>query len=361
MADLYNMGGHKLYWHPDRINDWMKGKKIAPLHIDAGLSKGCNIRCEYCYGAIQGNLYKEGSTKYFPRDALLSYMRSAGEVGVRSIGLIGEAEPLLNPNVYDAIVEGTKAGVDIALATNGTLFDNGEKGITALKNLVWLRFNLSAASDEAYQKIHGSPLFFNVIKNIKFCVKTKKELNLPVTIGIQMVLTPNNVKEVVSLAKLGKELGVDYFVVKQCSDTQDSKLGFYNQLGKYKDFTTILKEAEDVTTDNYNVIIKWPHIKNEGKRNYDQCLGTPFLLYTSGDGKVYPCGMFFNIHEEEFRMGDLTKQTFKEIIESDRYWEVVEKVKKLDVHSFCYANCRTHSINDFLWKIKNPPPHVNFV
>ena len=141
MADLYNMGGHKLYWHPDRISDWMKGKKIAPLHIDAGLSKGCNIRCEYCYGAIQGNLYKEGSTKYFPREALLSYMKSAGEVGVRSIGLIGEAEPLLNPHVYDAIVEGTKAEVDIALATNGTLFDNGEKGITALKNLVWLRFN----------------------------------------------------------------------------------------------------------------------------------------------------------------------------------------------------------------------------
>ena len=32
-------------------------------------------------------------------------------------------------------------------------------------------------------------------------------------------------------------------------------------------------------------------------------------------------------YEKDFLMGDLNKQTFKEIIESDRYWNVVDKVK----------------------------------
>jgi len=361
MADVYLMDTHKMLWHLDKVNDWQKGKPISPIHIDVGLSKGCNIRCEYCYGAIQGNLYKSGSQRYFPRDALLNYMKSAGECGVRSMALIGEAEPMLNPNVYDAIVEGKKAGVDIALGTNGTIFDKGEKGINALKNLVWLRVNLSAACDEAYKKIHGSPLFNQVIENIKFFVETRQKHSLDITLGIQMVLTPNNVTEAVALAKLGRDLGVDYFVIKQCSDTQDNKLGFYNQLEKYKTFNSVLKEAESVTTQNYNVIVKWGHIENEGKRNYDTCYAPPFLLYSSGDGKLYPCGMFFDIHEEEYRMGDLTKQTFKEIIESQRYRDVIEKVKKLDVHTFCYSNCRSDKINDFIWKIKHPPHHVNFV
>jgi len=128
MKDTYRMGSHKLYWHLDRVNAWLDGKRITPIHIDVGLSKGCNIHCEYCYGTLQGNKYNQGAEQYFPREALLNYMRSAGECGVRSMGFIGEGEPLLNPHIYDAIEEGTKAGIDIALATNGVLFDLEEKG-----------------------------------------------------------------------------------------------------------------------------------------------------------------------------------------------------------------------------------------
>ena len=123
MTDKYIMDGHKLYWHLDRVNDWLHGRRIAPIHIDVGLSKGCNIKCQYCFGVLQGNFYKKGSEVYFPREPLLRYVKEAGELGVRSMAFVGEAEPLLNPHVYEAIVEGKKAGVDIALGTNGILLD----------------------------------------------------------------------------------------------------------------------------------------------------------------------------------------------------------------------------------------------
>lgn len=361
MADKYIMDGHKLIWHLDRVVDWLNGRRIAPIHIDVGLSKGCNIKCEYCFGVLQGNFYKKGADFYFPREPLLNYVKEAGEVGVRSMAFVGEAEPLLNPHVYDAIVEAKRAGVDVALGTNGILLDTTDRGINALKHLSWLRFNLSAASYDAFRKIHRSSEFDKVIDNIKFCVDTKRSLCLSLTIGIQMVLTPNNVDQAVGLAKLGKELGVDYLVIKQCSDTVESALGVYKRFKDYDNFTEILKSAEAESTDTYDVIVKWQKILNKGKRSYDQCLGVPFLLYSSGDGRLYPCGMFFDYKEEEYRMGDLLKNSFKEILKSDRYWAVVEKVKNdIDVHQ-CYANCRTHCINEFLWQIKNPPPHVNFV
>lgn len=358
--DKFLMDSHKLYWHLDRVNAWLKGERIAPLTIDVGLGKGCNIHCEYCFGSMQGNNYAAGAATYLPREPLINYVKDAGKIGVRSMALIGESEPTLNPHLYEAIIEGKRAGVDMSLGTNGILYDTGADGEEALKYLTWIRFNISAASKEAYKRIHNSTQFDKAIEKISFCVDTKHKHNLPITIGLQMVLTPTNVDQVVDLAKLGRDLGVDYFVVKQCSDAKDNTLGIYEQLDKYKNFESILKEAENVSTEKYDVIIKWAHATNEGRRNYCICYGAPFLLYSSGDGRIYPCGMFFDYKEEEYRMGDLTKQSFIEIVNSERYWEVVEKVKQINVGD-CYSNCKTHAINEFLFKLKNPPEHVNFV
>jgi len=363
VIDKYIMDGHKLYWHLDRVTDWLNGKRIVPIHIDVGLSKGCNIRCEYCFGVLQGNFYKKGADKFFPREALLRYVREAPEAGVRSLGLIGEGEPLLNPHVYEAIVEAKRAGVDVSMGTNGILFDTGQAGQEALEHLSWIRFNISAASDVAYLRVHRSKEFSTAVEKIRFCVQTKKRKKLGVTVGLQMVLTPTNVDQVVPLAKLGKELGVDYLVVKQCSDTVESDIGVYSKLAEYENFQKVLKEAESESQQNYNVIIKWWKIANRGERGYKQCLGVPFLLYSSGEGRIYPCGMCFDKDtsmEKEYRMGDLTKESFKDIIRSDRYWKIVEKVAQIDVNK-CYSNCRTHAINEFVWQLKNPPEHVNFV
>jgi len=361
MVDKYVMDGHKLIWHSDRINDWLNGKKIAPIHIDVGLSKGCNIKCQYCYGVTQGNFYKKGAEIYFPREPLLRYVRDAGEAGVRSMAFIGEGEPLLNPHVYEAVVEGSRAGVDISMGTNGILFDTGKAGQEALRHLKWIRFNISAATEEAYRRIHASKDFSTAVQKIKFCVDAKKANNFKVTVGLQMVLTPSNVEQVVPLAKLGRRLGVDYLVVKQCGDTNKNTLGIFGRLDEYDNFSEILKKAESQSTASYNVIVKWHKITNRGKKNFDKCFGVPFLIYSSGDAKVYPCGMFFDYKSKEYLMGDLLKQSFKEIIRSKRYWEVVRKVSRIDVHKECYANCRTHYINEFIWKLKNPPEHVNFV
>lgn len=361
MTDKYLMDTHKLYWHLDRVNDWMKGKRIAPIHIDVGLSKGCNIRCHYCFGALQGNLYKKGSKKYFPRKSLLKYVKDAGEVGIKSMGFIGEAEPTLNPSLYEAVIEGSKAGVDISLATNGVLFDNGNKGEETLEYLKWIRFNISAASAESYSKLHGNKNFKKVIKNIQFCVDVKKRKNLEATIGLQMVLTPLDVNEAIPLARLGKKLGVDYLVIKQCSDTVTNDLGIYDRLELYKNYTNILKKAEKESTKDYHVITKWHKIMQEGKREYKQCFGPPFLLYSSGDGKLFPCGMFFTKkYWNKFLMGDLTKSSLKDILTSDRYFEVIERIKNMGI-SKCYSGCRTDAINDFLWKLKHPPKHINFI
>jgi hypothetical protein len=48
------MDGTKLLWHMDRVNDrYIKGNRVAPIHIDMGIAKFCNISCVFCYGKYQ--------------------------------------------------------------------------------------------------------------------------------------------------------------------------------------------------------------------------------------------------------------------------------------------------------------------
>jgi len=381
--DKYLMDGNKMLWHLDRVEAFQRGERFAPVHIDQGLSKGCNIQCHYCYGVTQGNFYRKGADRVFPREALLNYMRSAGKIGVRSIAMIGEAEPTLNPALYEAIVLGKQSGVDISVATNGVLWKTDSEGQAALEHLSWIRFNLSAASDASYRVIHASKEFARVLESIKFCVAYKQSHNLDLAVGIQMVLTPKDVNEVIPLAKLGKEMGVDYLQIKHCSDTIHNDLGFYQRLDEYEKYVPCLKEAESHSTETYRVIPKWDKITNCGHRRYDQCLGAPFLLYGEGTGRLYTCGMFFDgKYEKDYRLGDLSTQSLEEIVFSDHYWNIMAKVRdEMDVQKECYANCRTHSCNNFLWDAKlaggltpavreahsggyagtAPPPHVNFL
>ena len=203
-------------------------------------------------------------------------------------------------------------------------------------------------------------------------MEEKRKRNLPITIGLQIVLTPYNVDQLIPLARLGRELGVQYLVVKQCADTEENALGVFEKLGEYANYAELLRDAEALLTPGYDVIVKWHMIMKKGARQYEQCLGVPFLLYSSGDGRLYPCGMFFDYREEEFRMGDLTEQSFTEILASQRYWDVVEKIRTTIDVKHCYASCRTDSINEFVWAVKtgkarlspptgDPPSHLNFV
>ena len=90
--DQYRMDGHKLFWHLDRLKEWQDAQPIAPLHVDMGISTGCNMACRYCYGVIQARTGFGTDVKgrfNMPKEAILRFIRDAKDVGIRSIALIG--------------------------------------------------------------------------------------------------------------------------------------------------------------------------------------------------------------------------------------------------------------------------------
>jgi radical SAM protein with 4Fe4S-binding SPASM domain len=93
---------------------------------------------------------------------------------------------------------------------------------------------------------------------------------------------------------------------------------------------------------------------------YKHCYDIPLLIEISGSGKVYPCGYHFR--NPKFEMGDLLKQDLEEIINSEKYWEVIRYCKEdMVVGKECVGCCRHDRTNEFLNGYLHPPEHLNFI
>lgn len=362
------LDGHKLFWHRERVEAWMKGERVAPITIDCSLTRRCTYRCIYCYGMLQAN-----DEMKITRDVIFRFLDDAASIGVKAVSFVSDGESTCSPYFYDAVLRGKANGLDMAVGTNGYLLEEGQLE-NILKALIYLRFNISAASAERYAQIHGcqQECYLKVYKTIMECVRLKKQKNLDVTIGLQMVFLPQFADQVIPLAKLGKELGVDYLIYKHCSDDERGSLSVdYSQ---YQGYINLLKEAEGYSTDMYKVVVKWSKILSAGRRSYSRCYGPALIMQLSGSGLVAPCGMLFNNKYRNYHIGNITERSFKEIWQSRRYWDILNLLgsDKFDARAICGTLCLQHKVNEFLWEFKQgkavieqpetePPLHINFI
>jgi MoaA/NifB/PqqE/SkfB family radical SAM enzyme len=164
-------------------------------------------------------------------------------------------------------------------------------------------------------------VFDRAVSHIKYAVELKKKLNLKVTLGIQMVLMPEFKDEIIPFAKLAVDLGVDYGVIKHCSDDELGTLGV--NYSEYENLYPLLNKAEAMSNENTKIVIKWDKIKDKGKPSYNRFYGPQFLLQISGSGLVAPSGMFFNARYSKLHIGNFADERFKDIFKSDRYWKIM--------------------------------------
>lgn len=368
MAELI-LDGHKLAWHRDRVEAWLRGERIAPITIDCALTRRCNYRCVYCYGQLQAN-----DEKRMTRDVIFRFLDDAAEIGVKAVSFVSDGESTCSPHIYDAILRGYDNGLNMALGTNGYLIKE-ERLPEILPALTYLRYNISAADPRRYAGIHGCPekCYHQVLHVIRKSVEIKRRENLEVTLGLQMVLMPEFADQILPLARLGAELGVDYLVIKHCSDDELGQLGV--NYDKYYELQDLLREAEGLSTPTYAVRAKWSKILSGGKRSYTQCYGPPFIMQFSGSGLVAPCGMLFNSRYKKYHIGNLAVTPFKQIWQSDQYWKVINLIAsdRFNACTMCGSLCLQHKVNEFLWNLKHGletlpdtanasrPMHVNFI
>lgn len=315
------LDSHKLSYHMDRVNAWEAGARIAPVSVDMSLTRACGAMCSFCYAIMQESQARS-SIKV---DHALSLLDDFASIGIRSVSLVSDGESTLAKAYVPFIQHAAKLGIDVGNATNGWEWEP-EKIEQVLPHLTWVRFTVAAGRPESYASImykgpEHTEVFDRAIKHIKYAVDLKKRKGLSVTLGIQMVLMPHLKDEIIPFAQLGLDLGVDYAVIKHCSDDEQHTLGIdYSQ---YESLHDLLIQAESMSNEQTKIIVKWDKIKDGDKPSYKRFYGPQFLLQISGSGLVAPSGMFFNARYSKLHIGNFTEERFINIWRSERYWRAM--------------------------------------
>ena len=366
------LDSHKVSYHYDRVEAWENGEKIAPISVDMALTRACGAMCSFCYAMVQ----EPQERANIKTKEALDLLDDFAEVGIKAVSLVSDGESTLSKAYVPFIQHASKIGIDIGNATNGWEFEQ-EKVDQVLPHMKWVRFTVGAGTPEGYSKIMykseaHTQVFDRAMKNIRYAVELKKKLKLDVTLGIQMVLTPEFKDEIIPFSKLALDLGVDYGVIKHCSDDELGTLGI--DYSKYEAMYPLITEAEKMSTDDTKIIAKWSKIKDEGVSSYNRLYGPQFLLQLSGTGLVAPSGQFFNARYSKLHMGNFTEERFIDIFKSDRYSKIMDYIASpsFDAQTMMGTLPITHYVNEALDNhakgikkiIPNSGPkplHVNFI
>ena len=365
------LDSHKVSYHYDRIEAWENGEKIAPVSVDMALTRACGAMCSFCYAMVQE---PQDRANVKTKEAL-ELLDDFAEIGVKAVSLVSDGESTLSKAYVPFVQHASKLGIDVGNATNGWEFEK-EKVDQVLPHLTWVRFTVGAGTPEGYAKImykskEHTEVFDRAINNIKYAVELKRKMNLDVTLGIQMVLTPDFKDEIIPFSKLALDLGVDYGVIKHCSDDEQGSLGI--DYSKYKDMFPLITEAEKMSTDKTKIIAKWSKLNDE-RKTYNRLYGPQFLLQLSGTGLVAPSGQFFNARYSKLHIGNFTEERFIDIFKSDRYSRIMNYIasSSFDAQTMMGTLPITHYVNEALDNhakgIKKilpndgpKPMHVNFI
>jgi len=300
-------------------------------------------------------------TLFLDKGLLKDRLFELSSLGLKSVMYAGEGEPLLHKDIGDIINCTKKAGLDVAITTNGVLLNKGLVDRT-LGKIEWIKVSINGATRQTYAKIHRAKPddFDRVIKNISYAARLKRKNGYSCTLGMQLVLLPENYKEAAPLARIAKDIGIDYLVVKPYSQHPFSITTIYKDI-KYNDYFKLKDKLNKFNDGKFNVIFRIHTMKkwDEGTRNYKHCYALPFWTYIDAAGNVWGCSVYLS--DNRFLYGNIYKDTFKKIWNgSARKKSVKFAEKKLNINK-CRVNCRMDEINRYLWELKNPPEHINFI
>lgn len=353
MADNIRMDSHKLIYHPDVVAKWLKGENIYPIELEVSLTNACNHRCVFC--AVDYTGYKPTMMN---TDVLVSNLKELSTKGLKSIIYAGEGEPLLHKDAADIINQTKSVGIDAAMSTNGVLLTS-EVSRECLKSLTWVRFSIAGITDATYSKVQcGRPGDLQkVLTNMEAAVKVKRDQKLKTTLGVQLLLLPENKDEIIEMGKRLREIGVDYFTIKPFSQHPQSR---HLLQVDYKEMLELEPKVKYLETDEFKVYFRAHSMKKlECKRNYRHCWALPYMVYVDARGNLWPCIVFMG--KDDLKYGNLYEESFTQIWEGAHRKKIIDHFMNMDLERNCREICRLDEMNRYLDELKHPGGHVNFI
>ena len=300
----------------------------APAQILLEITHRCNLKCKHCY--LPRRLGKEMTC-----GELVELARQLAEAGVLQVS-VGGGEPLLRfAELVELVRALTSRGVDVILATNGTLF--GEEEARELKHagLRVVQFSLDGVG-----RVHDA------IRGARGCFeKVVEAIGLAKTLGfkvlVKTVVQRENRDQLLELFKLLNKLGVDGWSVNRAVPSGRA----YHLLPEIHlssaEFDEAVKQVRE-TADNYSGVISVVLESEPGplgslgtSSRYALCPAGTTSLHIDPNGDVKPCSYF----PPQFVCGNVKKDRLLDVWFESQILNELRGLKRENLWEPC-RSCR---------------------
>ena len=277
-----------------------KGEIPIPIEASIDPIHACNLKCAHCNAAR----YMVGEAVAMPEEHLLNLVEFLAGWGVKAVCYGGGGEPTLHKGLVNAIIMAAGKGMEVGIATNGTLIGMGEIVAAMGQICRWVGVSVDAATEGVYERLKGRDLFANVLLNIRRLVRESEKGKCDVC--YKFLISSVNQGEVFEACRIAKELGVRDFHARP-ADPRHQGAGEAAESLAQVDVERVLEQFDrchEIETEQFRVftVVHKFDPKFLPVKNFTQCYSAPLAIQCCADGKVYFC--VDQRQQEEFVLGE---------------------------------------------------------
>lgn len=215
---------------PRKLANWLLAKaqrqfKKAkvwgyPYHYVVDPINICILRCPLCptgRGTLkrrQGKMALDDFKKLIDEVAEYAYF----------LDLYNWGEPFLHPQIFDMIDYASSRNISTKISSNLNYFDAEMAERAIVSGLEELVISLDGADQETYETYRVGGSLDKVVENIRSLVRQRELHRSPFPLlTIRVLLNRHNEHQIPAIRQLGKQMGVDNFVVAPIMVNTDSQ------------------------------------------------------------------------------------------------------------------------------------------
>jgi heme b synthase len=294
------------------------------------ITRSCNLNCLHCRAAAEKGPYEGELTTQ-------ECLRFIDEVATFSkpVLILTGGEPLLREDVFEIATYGTRKGLRVVMAVNGTLLSAARAQAAQQAGIQRVSISLDGAIAEAHDRFRGvTGAFTKAMEGISYL----KEAGL--AFQINTTVTKRNLREIEGILRLAIHLGAAALHIFLLVPTGRGRELAHEEVTpeEYERTLTWFAEQEDkvplqlkaTCAPQYYRIIHQQGNTKETKRHEEGlhaftrgCLGGVSFCFVSHRGYAQPCGYL------EVIAGNIKERSFKEIWEKAEVFQQLRDIKAL--------------------------------
>ena len=347
----------KLAWHRKKMQALLEGRVSSPIYVRVKPTNICNHGCFYCvyetdFSGIHDNMNRRDQ---IPREKLMEMLQDFKDMGVLAVTYSGGGEPLVHPDINEALEQTLNHGIDLSIITNGQRL-NG-RSAELLGRAHWVRVSLDYTNPKTFTRIRKRPgsWFDEIEKNMQDFSMTKDP---DCDFEANFVVNEHNANEVYDAAVMLKDWGLTNV---RFAPVWSPEMGRYHAPFKERVIEQLDRAKAEIHEPSVFEIGESYRrdfeISGRSERTFPRCYFMEIVPAVGADQVVYTCHN--KAYDGSGAIGSVKTQSFRDMWFSD---ETAEFFKNFDPRTTCNHQCSNDEKNRIYQEIMDcaDPRVVNF-